>query len=260
MKSDFPNGAALAAEADAMHAREAPEKAAATVSLRPRDAATLLILDRSGPEPRVLMGRRHAGHKFMPDKFVFPGGRAERTDAAAPIASGLLPEVESALIARTPRGNAARARRLALAAIRETFEETGLVIGRKQVAPGRPVATGIWGEFLATGHLPDLAPIRYLARAITPPGRTKRFDTRFFVVDSGAISHTIGDVVGPDSELTELAWLTLEETISQPLPVITRIILGDLGKRLASEGIEDPTAPVPFYYRVGKEFRRDLIA
>ena len=262
--SEFPNSAALAAEADAMHARDTRGQAAPATRIRPRDAATLLILDRSGPVPRVLMGRRHAGHKFMPDKFVFPGGRAERADAAAPIASGLVGEVEAALIARTTRGNAARARRLALAAIRETFEETGLVIGKKldfgqkQAMPGALAAAGVWGEFLATGHLPDLAPIRYLARAITPPGRTKRFDTRFFIVDASAISHTIGDVVGPDSELTELAWLTLEETISQPLPVITRIILGDLGERLAGAGIEAP-APVPFYYRVGKEFRRELI-
>ncbi|MGB8186236.1 MAG: NUDIX hydrolase, partial [Pseudolabrys sp.] len=39
----------------------------------PRDAATLMLIDRSGPAPRVLLGRRHAGHKFMPGKFVFPG-------------------------------------------------------------------------------------------------------------------------------------------------------------------------------------------
>lgn len=259
MKTEFPNSAALAAEADAVHAREAGGKPAAAGRMRPRDAATLLVLDRSGPAPRVLMGRRHPGHKFMPDKFVFPGGRAERADAAAPVASGLAPEVEAALIARTTRGNPSRARRLALAAIRETFEETGLVIGQK-LAPPTPVAvSGVWGDFLATGHLPDLAPIRYLARAITPPGRTKRFDTRFFIVEADAIRHKIGDVVGPDSELTELAWLTIEETISQPLPVITRIILGELEKRLAAGGLE-ASAPVPFYYRIGKEFRRELIA
>ncbi len=253
--ADFPNSAALAAEADAVHRVETG--GVRSPATRPRDAATLLILDRSGPSPRVLMGRRHPGHKFMPDKFVFPGGRAERSDAAVPTVSELHPDVAAALIARTPRGNAARARRLALAAIRETFEETGLVIGQKQAALA-PRLSGPWGEFLATGYQPDLAPIRYLARAITPPGRSKRFDTRFFIVEAEAIRHTVGDIVGPNSELVELAWLTLEETVSQPLPVITRIILGELGTRLAAGGLENP-APIPFYYRTGKQFRREWI-
>ncbi|HRE19958.1 MAG TPA: NUDIX hydrolase, partial [Rhabdaerophilum sp.] len=138
------------------------------------------MVDRSGSAPRVLMGKRHEGHKFMPGMFVFPGGRAERSDAAVPVASELLPVVQTSLMARCQRATAARARRLALAAIRETFEETGFVIG----LPGLAAANGKgpWNEFLSTGHLPDLGSIRFLARAITPPGRTKRFDTRFFVV------------------------------------------------------------------------------
>lgn len=260
MRSDFPDSAALAAEADRVHGIETGH--ARAPAMRPRDAATLIILDRSGPAPRVLMGRRHPGHKFMPDKFVFPGGRAERADGFAPFAANLRPEVEAALIARTSRGSAARARRLALAAIRETFEETGLVIGVNDSA-GRAAAPGLsqpspWAEFLRSGFLPDLGAVHYLARAITPPGRTKRFDTRFFLVEAEAIRHKIGDIVGPDSELTELAWLTLAETASQPLPVITRIVLGDLEARLQAGSLEAPAA-VPFYYRLRKEFRRDLI-
>lgn len=233
-------------------------------NVRPVDASTLIILDRSGPAPRVLMGKRHQNHKFMPNKFVFPGGRAEKSDSAIPTGSELLAEVEAALIARTPRGNAVRARRLALAAIRETFEETGLVIGRS--AGRTPVIreTGSagqqdpWVEFLATGHLPDLAALNYLARAITPPRRPKRFDTRFFVVEADAIQHRVGNVVGPDSELTELAWLTLAETTSLPLPAITRVILADLDAavRLGGPG---PGLPVPFYFERRREFLRELI-
>lgn len=252
----FPDAGALRAEADAAHGRHGETRLAAAPRLRPRDAATLIVLDRTGPAPRVLMGKRHEGHKFMPGKFVFPGGRAEREDAAIPAGSELRDEVTRALVARTTRGNAARARRLAMAAIRETFEETGLVIGQPGLRPH--AATGPWAEFLATGHLPDLAAIHYLARAVTPPGRTKRFDTRFFVVDAGAIRHKVGDIVGPDSELTELAWLTLEDTATMPLPVITRIILGDLHNAL-TEGWPDRIGPVPYYYRKGAEFQRELI-
>lgn len=254
--SSFPDSARLAAEADAMHRSDTG--GVRSPAMRPRDAATLLIVDRSGPTPRVLMGRRHPGHKFMPDKFVFPGGRAERSDAATPVATPLRPEVEAALLARTSRANATRARRLALAAIRETFEETGLVIGVPDKA-SRAAPAGPWAEFLATGFLPDLSAVHFLARAITPPGRTKRFDTRFFLVEAEAIRHKIGDIVGPESELVELAWLTIEETKTQPLPVITRIVLGDLEARLTGGGL-DSAAPVPFYYRIGKDFRRELIA
>jgi 8-oxo-dGTP pyrophosphatase MutT (NUDIX family) len=182
----------------------------------------------------------------------------EKSDAAIPVGSELRPPVVEKLIARTLRGNPARARRLALAAIRETFEETGLVIGK----PGTPAktapASGPWAEFLATGHLPDLAAIHYLGRAITPPNRPKRFDTRFFVVDSGAIRHTVGDVVGPESELIELAWLTLAETIAMPLPTITRIMLAELHGAVSDKTLGTP-APLPFFHERHKQRVRDLI-
>jgi 8-oxo-dGTP pyrophosphatase MutT (NUDIX family) len=232
-------------------------------NVRPLDAATLIVIDRAGPAPRVLMGKRHAGHKFMPNKFVFPGGRCEKADAAIPVGSELLPDVEAALIARVTRGTAARARRLALAAIRETFEETGLVIGRGGDARPRPAAagpnpSGPWEEFLATGFLPDLGAIRYLARAITPPRRPKRFDTRFFVVEASAIQHKVEGIVGPESELTELAWLTLEETAGHPLPAITRVILTEL-ETIMRAGGPGPGHAVPFYFERQRQFQRELI-
>ncbi|MCA0401197.1 MAG: NUDIX hydrolase [Proteobacteria bacterium] len=225
-------------------------------NVRPVDAATLIVLDRQGATPRVLMGKRHEKHKFMPGLFVFPGGRAERADTAIPASSELTPETQARLMARVARGTQARARRLALAAIRETFEETGLVIGQP-VESARAGNTG-WAEFLATGFVPDLAALRFLARAITPPRRPKRFDTRFFVVEAEAIRHKAGDVVGPDSELTELAWLSLAQTATLPLPAITRAILADLHAALEA-GWPDKPAPVPFYYEERRAFRRDLI-
>ena len=98
-----------------------------TKAVRPRHAATLIVLRRDGPKPRVLMGRRHGGHDFMPDKWVFPGGRIDRADFRAPFATDLRPEVAARLARTAPP---VRVRALALAAVRETFEEVGLLLAR----------------------------------------------------------------------------------------------------------------------------------
>ena len=95
--------------------------------VRPRDAATLIIVRRDAAKPRLLMGRRHGGHDFMPDKWVFPGGRIDRSDFRAPYASDLRPEILARLEKTAPQ---ARCRALALTAVRETFEEAGLLLAR----------------------------------------------------------------------------------------------------------------------------------
>ena len=99
--------------------------------MRPRDAATLILLDRNGKEVRVLIGRRHRAHAFMPGKFVFPGGRTDPTDSRVPASSELHPSEEAKLVATTKRGTRARARAIALSAVRETYEEAGLLLGKK---------------------------------------------------------------------------------------------------------------------------------
>ena len=200
---------------------------------RPRDAATL-ILSRSGRDgPELLMGRRAPGHVFMASKWVFPGGRVERADAGAACATEL-PAVDAARLTRevTPR----RARALALAAVRETFEETGLLLA--EPAPPASVA-GPWREFRAAGALPDLAALRYVARAITPPGRTRRFDARFFMADAAALLHP--EPTAGSGELDEIAWLPLDEARAVDLPAITRFVLAEVAERLAH-----PDRPLPF--------------
>jgi 8-oxo-dGTP pyrophosphatase MutT (NUDIX family) len=171
-------------------------------------------------------------------------------------ANPLAPSTLAALLQASPRANPTRMRRLALAAIRETFEETGLVIGRKAAAPAG--LKGPWAEFAATGHLPDLSVLEYIARAITPPRRLKRFDTRFFVADSAAIAHEVPGVVTSESELTELAWLTFAETEKLPLPVITRVMLGELQTWL---GAAEPQsrAAIPFYFERHGRMQRVLL-
>lgn len=227
--------------------------------ITPVDAATLIILDRAGPQPRVLMGKRHAGHRFMPGLFVFPGGRRETADRRIPRLGELAEPVAAQLQARIgKRPRPALPACLALAAIRETFEETGLVLGRPAGAATVAALPGEWARFAATGHLPDLSGLNFLARAITPPGRPKRFDTRFFVAEATNIVHQLEGVVTPDSELTELAWLTLDETAALPLPTITRVVLADLVAALVAGG-PSPGAPAPFYFVRNGAFQRELI-
>src|SRR3954447_18971226 len=98
-------------------------------TLRPKDAATLILIDRSDRVPKVLLGKRHERHKFMPGKFVFPGGGVDPSDKRMPVATALEPHAEANLMKHLQRASAAKARPFALAAIRETFEETGLVLG-----------------------------------------------------------------------------------------------------------------------------------
>src|SRR5215467_6234317 len=212
-------------------------------AMRPRDAATMIIIDRADASPKVLLGRRHHGHKFMPGKFVFPGGRVE-------------PRVEARLLQQVQRPSRDKARGLVLAAIRETFEETGILIGTKSAsplrAPGEP-----WDAFAQAGILPDLAAVHFVARAITPPGRSKRFDTRFFAVDAGAIAARRDGVVGPDTELTELVWVPIAEASRLDMPAITTAVLEELAARIAAGFSHD--LPVPFYRVVNRRRARDLL-
>lgn len=223
---------------------------------RPKDAATLVLIDRSTPEPKVLLGRRHHGHKFMAGKYVFPGGRVEATDRDMQPATALDPRVEARLMTRIQRPSPAKARAFAMAAIRETAEETGLMLGRRS---GAPVTTpgGEWTPFAEHGIAPDLAALHFVARAITPPRRPKRFDTRFFAVDAEAIAHRIDGVVTADTELVELVWMPIKEAETLDLPPITKAVLSEIEARAAAGFGHD--LPVPFYRVVRKVFIREEI-
>lgn len=224
-------------------------------TIRPRNAATLIIIDRTGAHPKVLMGRRHHGHRFMPGKFVFPGGRIETTDRFMAPVNDLNPVVGEKLLSRTVRPAASRGRALALAAIRETFEETGLLLGAKVDARAKRSPQGPWSDFAGHGVRPDLEPLRFVARAITPPGRPKRFDTRFFAVDASQIAERIDGVVNADTELTELVWVELEEAHQLDLPSITTVVLKELEQRTALGFHHE--LPVPFFNPLRGRFQRE---
>lgn len=224
-------------------------------ALRPRDAATLIILRNDGPQPRIMMGKRHAGHRFMPNKYVFPGGRVDLADCRVKPARGLRPEVEQKLLSRM-RGQPSRnrAQGLAMAAIRETFEETGLVVGVRNDAPPR-TRSQPWRNFLDTGYAPDLGEMHFFARAITPPGRPRRFDTRFLVANASIVANLNTPVETASDELLERHWMTFEDTRSLDLPWITGQILKRLQDRLDRAGNFKPASSVTFQYMRGKTWQ-----
>lgn len=219
----------------------------------PKDSASLIILDRTGASPKVLLGRRHEGHVFMPGKFVFPGGRVEAADAAMPSATELDPVAAAKLMLGA---STRKARALALTAIRETFEETGLMLGVKSAYAGTAPG-GLWSAFAEAGINPDLAALHFVARAVTPPGLARRFDTRFFAVDAQAIAHRVDGIVGPQAELVELRWVPLAETATLGLHAITAAILDELEARTAA-GMGH-SLPVPFYRMKNRRFVRELL-
>ena len=222
---------------------------------RPRDAATLILLDRRASGVHVLIGRRHAAHAFMPGKFVFPGGRTDPADSRIPVASPLDPQEEAKLMAGSGRTSHARARAIALSAVRETYEEAGLLIGEKG---GFETGKSDWQGFCQHGVRPSLAGLRMIARAITPPGRVRRFDTRFLSAwrDDVAVELPEG---GPTNELEELVWLPVAEAMQADVPAITKTILGELELQLAADPSLPPGRPTPFYRMIGKRFIRELL-
>ncbi|WP_319413875.1 NUDIX domain-containing protein [uncultured Cohaesibacter sp.] len=227
--------------------------------VRPKDAATLIILDFDHGIPKLLMGRRHMRHRFMPGKFVFPGGRLDASDRHVPLASDLHPGVMEKLRCEARNGSSdKRMRGLAVCAIRETYEEAGLFIGAHQTEQGQTgkLKGADWQAFRQRDLLPDLAPLRFIGRAITPPGRTRRFDTRFFAVSAKHIADRLKEGTGPSGELEDLHWLTIADAHDLDLPRITKEILHELEERLKRDPELSPECPTPFFFMRGKSMMR----
>lgn len=233
-----------------------PKAAAAPTSDRPRDAATLIIVDTNGGEAKVLMGKRRTDQVFMPGKFVFPGGRVDVTDKDIASIDELAPEETQKLLHDMKgRPSPTRARAIALAAIREVFEETGIVIGKPSSGQETTDIDG-WRRYFDLGYLPSLSQLCFFARAITPPGRPRRYDTRFFYVPSAHIGLDTGE---RDEELSEIDWYTIGESTQLDLPPITRVILEDLSDQLKAGPMGPSRKSVPYYHQKHGNFFRELI-
>ncbi len=205
-----------------------------------RDAASLVVLDDRGDEPRILMGRRGGGHVFMPGVLVFPGGRVEPRDYRLKPRHDFAPEVAAKLAARTrTRHQVAFARALAAAALREASEEAGFI------SPACPASAGT-----------DLRQLSFIARALTPAKRPRRFDTRFFCLlcrgDRPALR-------AGDGELEDVGWYALSALAKQNLHVVSRAVIETLIGRLIAGRLHDKCAPVPFLFARGSSFQRQFL-
>ncbi len=196
-----------------------------------RAAATIILARHTQDGPAVLMGQRGAGAAFMPTKYVFPGGAVDPEDHAAP-ASGMLDRQCAERLAMLCNPDAPKPEALVRAALREMEEETGLRLG------------------------PTPATLRFVFRAITPPGRPRRFDARFFLMDATALGPGADDFSAASGELSHLHWIGLGPARRLDLPFITEVVLAEVDALLG--GHEQPGVPffdnstdVPAFRRIG---------
>lgn len=190
----------------------------------------------------MLMGQRQSGAVFMPKKVVFPGGAVDAGDQDLPLIGPIDPETEALL----QTDSACPAAALLAAAVRELWEETGLMLG----APGqwKGPCPPDWAAFGQAGVLPDVRPLRFVCRAVTPPGEPRRFDARFILADAAALSGSLDDFSRAGGELSDLRWVPLDETDDLDLALITRIVLAEVRRRMAGRA---PMGVVPFFHSDG---------
>ena len=208
-----------------------------------RNAATVIALRDRATDPHVLMGQRGAQAAFMPNKFVFPGGAVDAADADVPLARAL-PD----LCAQRLREDSAHdiSHALACAAIRELWEETGLILGDPGAWTGDQPGhvPDDWQTYAATGHVPAAQALQFVFRAITPPGRPRRFDARFFLIDAAEIASDLDDFSAASDELSHLQWVPLAKAREYDLPFITEVVLSEVAARAHDPA---PPASVPFF-------------
>ena len=213
-----------------------------------KPASTVIVLRDFPTAPKILMGQRGSKAVFMPNKYVFPGGRVDAGDHEIELAHSLNRHCAARLAEDT---DATPISALAAGAIRELWEETGQILGSKSPWPNAPED---WAGFAAHGFRPDASGLHFFFRAITPPGRPRRFDARFFIVDADALATDPDDFSEAADELSHLAWVSLSDARNLDLPFITSVVLGELAG-LTNIG---PPPTVPFFKNTDEEnlFRR----
>ncbi len=194
-----------------------------TDPVEPKDAASLILLRDGDGGPEALMGRRQPDASFVPHVYVFPGGRVDAEDGAARAASPLRAPVLE-LVKKSCDADLAHA--LAVAAVRETFEETGLLVadeGDVGAAAGES-----WRRFRDRGLAPALGRLDYVGRAITPEYRPIRFHARFFMA---RFEETMG-ALGGDGELLDLRWVPLSRANGLSMLDVTAFMLAEARRLL----------------------------
>jgi 8-oxo-dGTP pyrophosphatase MutT (NUDIX family) len=207
----------------------------AVTPVRPVDAASLLIVRHGSDGAEVLMGRRPQNARFAPGVFVFPGGKIEREDFSV----GSVGELEKSIIDKVAvAGSRRKAQGFAKAAVREAYEETGLLL----VEPGEvgDVGNPSWLAIKRQGLAPALKHMDYVGRAITYAGSPVRFHARFFLVNA---EHVSGEVRG-NGELEDIEWHPIGQALALPIFDVTEFILSELGRQLRTYS---PRKPVLSY-------------
>jgi 8-oxo-dGTP pyrophosphatase MutT (NUDIX family) len=188
----------------------APPIRPATRVVRPRDAASLILLRGDGDELEVLVGRRALSARFMPGVYVFPGGAIDPPDRRAW-------SIERGAQTLPPRlTHAARA------AIRETWEEVGVLVGRAQTGPASEApAAAIETAYRERGLCAAIDELVYVGRAITPSHSFRRFNTRFFLADGAAV---VGEPAA-SPELEDAGWRRIDQAMLDGFRDVTRFML-----------------------------------
>ena len=204
-----------------------------------RNAATVIVVRDRDHAPKVLMGQRGSKAAFMPNKFVFPGGAVDPQDGAVSLTTSIPEPCRSRL---QKDADPALCDALCVATIRELFEETGQILGQPGVWPSAPPED--WSAFAQNGYLPNASGLQFVFRAITPPGRARRFDARVFMVDAAQLRTDIDDFTAASDELSHLQWIALNEVRAFDLPFITEVVLAEVTARIKDTG---PPKSVPFF-------------
>lgn len=202
-----------------------------------RDAATIVLVRNTDGAASVLMGQRGANAAFMASKFVFPGGAVAQDDAKLPQAPALAPGVRSMLA----RDSATAPEAVAHAAIRELWEEAGLALG--QTAPARQDVPPDWQSFYARFR-PATDRLQFFFRAVTPPGRPRRFDARFFVCHADAVNGDLDDFSAADDELSHLQWVPIGKARELEMPFVTELVIAEIAAMLPDL---EPRTRIPYF-------------
>lgn len=200
---------------------ERAKRAALKRAVRPKTAATIVLTHGPRNNPHILMGQRSSKHDFMPSVYVFPGGRVDRADSYADHVGSLTPRNARILEAAfTPR----KARAVVLAAIRETYEETSLLLSQ-EATTHKNVNHPSWDAFRKAGLKADISDIDVFGRAVTPPHRHKRFDAWFFHKHLGTEPRP---KITDSAELLNVGWFTFEQIKALELQRATKMMIGVL--------------------------------
>lgn len=225
--------------------------------IRPKNASTMILIDGTRDDPKILMGKRNKKLKFMPGALVFPGGSVDRYDGSVPVAGELTQNTQSRLLQAmkgkpTPRG----AKALGVAAVREVAEESGLLLGKSGSFDNDHEH---WEDFKKRSIVPSLSALRLFSRAVTPPGNSRRFDTWFFIAQASEVGFAPEGGFDPDGELEDLQWISPKQAIAENTREITRVMLVELMNRLKEDPDLSDDYPAPCYETVGNHFRKTII-